>query len=230
MTVSQQSDGITYHIVSAGLTIERSVAAVVSALVRATSHLSPLSLGTAPADPGADQRRREWSDELETHFAAMRRRARQLCPPPMLPQFEDDLTEIEATVRGAITGRVVLFWDLDQHVEQVKGFGRRWVPYIDPPPPRLRCDETDRSVRLDGRVLATELKREEFAFVQMLAARYPDPVPWRTVTNAAPGCRGKNQTRVLNALPAAVRNLIESDATGYALRLPPKLSTGVQTA
>jgi hypothetical protein len=214
--------------------LQRATGAVVCTLLRvAQSSPTPVvwpAPGTEPVNAYERELRREWSLELERHFRDMRRHARQFCPPPLLPMFEQQLSEVEATARAAVTARLGPFLGLSDHIKQVEAFQRRWVPYLDPPlapPPRMRCDEADRSVWLDGRCLAKELDRKQFGFLRALVDAYPDPVTWKFVAQTQKGCRGANQTRLRNSLPIAVLNLLESGNDGYGLRLPDKMSTTV---
>jgi len=178
-------------------------------------------------------KRGELSRELHRNFHDMRLRAREKCPPTLLPRFEDELCLMEAGIRGAITGRLSVFLEVSIHIREVEDFARRWRPYLEPPlppplpPPRLQCDETDRSVWLDGKCLARELDRKQFAFLTALVRAYPDPVTWNTIAQTQPGCRGGNQSRLRGSLPKAVADYIESGPNGYGLRLPEKLSAPV---
>jgi hypothetical protein len=213
-------------------TLERSAAALISALLRIVEQApSPVLWPDSGMSSEEAVQRREWSQELEQHFCAMRRRARHAgTPEALLPMFEQQLSELEATVRGAITGRLSLFFNSSDFIRQVEAFQKRWVPWIEPPPApprRVRYNESDRSVWLDGQCIARELDRKQFGFVRVLVDRYPDPVTWNVIAQAGTGCRGGNQTRLRNSLPWPVGQLVESGPDGYALRLPEKLSTAV---
>lgn len=215
------------------VSFERSTGGIVSTLV-GVSQLTPSPIlwpspGTTPAAE-EDAQRRELSLQLHLHFHDMRRRACESCPVSLLPLFEEQLFELEATVRGAITGRLSPFLEVSIYIREVEEFGRRWLPYLEPPPPpppRVRYHEPDRSVWLDGRCIARELDRKHFGFLRVLVDRYPDPVTWNVITQSGTGCLGGNQSRVCGSLPTAVRALVESGSDGYALRLPEKLSAPV---
>ena len=211
--------------------LERSTARIVFA-IHSAARLTPApALWPAPADPAADEAARlALSQELESHFRDMRRRAREGCPPPMLLSFEDELRELEANVRAAVTGRLSLFVDYSYHIRLVEDFSRKWVPYVDPPPappPRVRCDEADRSVWLDEKCIASGLKRDEFEYFRALAKAYPNTLVWRLARTTLPGFRGKNQSRFKKKLSAPIRRLIETTSSGSVLRLPAKTSTTV---
>jgi hypothetical protein len=232
MKVTQDRGALELACALEVVSLEQSTAAVISTLLRVAEHSSSPVLwpetGTASVEV---VQRCEWSQELEGHFREMRRRARATDgPASLLPMFEEHLSELEATVRGAVTGRLSSFLSISDFIREVEAFKTRWVPYIDPPPappPRVRCDEADRSVWLDGRCIARELDRKHFGFIRVLVDRYPDPVTWNVIAQSGTGCRGGNQSRVRNSLPPTVRDLVESGSDGYALRLPEKLSTAV---
>jgi hypothetical protein len=91
-----------------------------------------------------------------------------------------------------------------------------------PRPARICCDESDRSVYLDGRRIAAGLERPLFGFVQQLAAAYPDRRTFKSIQASVGGLRGKHSTRdVVNRLPSQLQALIDSTSHGYTLRLPP---------
>ena len=71
------------------------------------------------------EKRREFSQQLERYFHDMRGRARESCPLALLLCFEEQLLEIEATLRATVTGRLSPFADLSYHIRQVEDFGRR---------------------------------------------------------------------------------------------------------
>jgi hypothetical protein len=213
---------------------ERATGAIVYTIIGiAQQSPSPIILwptSTAEQDTDEEAQRSKWSQELERHFRDVRRCARKHCPVSLLPRFEDQLCEIEATVRAAVAGRLSSFLDLSYYIRQVEDFRKRWIPYLDPPqapPPRVRYNETDRSVWLDGRCIAKELNRKQFGFVRALVDAYPDPVTWNVISQTATGCRGGNQTRLRNSLPRSISQYVESGPDGYVLRLPDKLSTAV---
>lgn len=216
----------------ASVPFDRSTGSIVYTL-HSVSQLTPSPiLWPAPGEDAVEiaEKRREFSRQLEQYFHDIRCRARESCPPALLPCFEEQLCEIEATVRATVTGRLSPFADLSYHIRQVEEFGRRWLPCLEPPlppPPRVRYDAPDRSVWVDGKCLARELDRKQFGFVRALADAYPDPVTWNVIAQSGTGCRGGNQTRVYNSLPPAVRDLVESGSDGYAMCLPAKLSTAV---
>jgi hypothetical protein len=218
-------------------TIRRCTGEVVYGL-HCVARMSPTPvLWPAPAgspEAAEDERlRREWSQKLALHFHNMRRCARANCPLSLLPQFEDQLCEIEANIRAAVTGRLMIFVDLTYHIRLIEEFRDRWVPYVDPPPlpppppPRLRYDREDHSLWIDGRCVAKELDRKQFGFVSALVNAYPEPVKWSVISKTVSGCRGGNQTRLRASLPPAIENLIEGGPDGYAIRLPERLSTAV---
>jgi hypothetical protein len=210
------------------VSLERSIGCIVYTLVRVSQQSPSTLLWPAPVSVVERDTRRGWSLELEGHFRNMRRHAKDHCPPPMLPMFEDELRPIEATARAAVTGLLAPVLILSDHIRDIEAFQRKWVPYIDPrpkPPPRLRYDETDRSVWLDEKCLARELDRKQFGFVRSLVNAYPDPVKWDFISRTERGCLGANQTRLRNTLPKPVSDLLESSNDGYMFRLPDKLST-----
>lgn len=170
---------------------------------------------------------------VEGCVSAMRYRARQHCPGGLLADFERDLREVDVALRGALAQPYTARCAVGTLLASVEQFGKRWQPYCDPPPsppPRFRCDETDRSVWLDGQCIASNLERPEFAFVSALAAAEPEPISFRTMQAHVRCLQSANQTRLLEKLPPELRKVIESSNAGYALKLPPKLSTTVEAA
>jgi hypothetical protein len=164
-------------------------------------------------------------------ISAMRYRARQHCPGGLLPDFERDIRELDIAIRGALAQRYTARCAVDLLLASVERFGIRWQPYLDPPPsrpPRLRCDETDRSIWLDGRCVAPNLSKRQFEFVRAVAKASPDAISFRTLRNLLNCLRGANQARLKNELPPKLRELIEGGPTGYVLKLPPKLSASVE--
>jgi hypothetical protein len=90
-----------------------------------------------------------------------------------------------------------------------------------PAPPRVRCNESDRSVELDGRRIASEVELPVFRFFKAIADAYPDPIPFKKIRTVAPRLRGKHPTRDLNdRLPTALARLVRSGKHGYSLELP----------
>lgn len=232
MTVNDRT--ISPHTTSPDVPLlERSAAAIVAILHTVASASPAPVLWPAPGVPDDSERMLAWSRDLAGHFSAMRRRARISGQGAMLQMFEEDLRPLEATTRAAVTGRLSQFASISDRMREVEVFAARWVPYIDPlpePAPRIRCDERDRSVWIDGRCLATGLDRNVFSYARALAAAYPNTLAWRVVRNTLPGFKGKNQTRFKSGLPDELRKVIETTATGSVFRLSPILSTTVQAA
>src|SRR5262245_30696979 len=102
-------DVLEARIISAAelVSFDRSTGGIVYALHCVAKMKPPTILwpssGSTSAVEDEERVRREWSQKVEHHFHDMRRRARVHCPQALLPQFEDQLCEIEANVRGAIT-------------------------------------------------------------------------------------------------------------------------------
>ena len=87
---------------------------------------------------------------------------------------------------------------------------------------RLRCDETDRSVYLDGRRIAGELDLTLFRVFRVLVDQYPEAIPFRLIKARVPGLHGKHPTRDFrDRLPPVLSPLVRSGRAGYFLRLPP---------
>ena len=97
---------------------------------------------------------------------------------------------------------------------------------VPPPPPnptgdRVRCQDTDRSVWLDGKRMACELELPVFRFFKVLVEAYPDPVTYSKISERAPGLKGKHPTRDLkDRLPAPLEKWVQSGKHGYFLQLP----------
>lgn len=92
---------------------------------------------------------------------------------------------------------------------------------VPPQTSRVRCDESDRSVYLDGKRVAGEVELTLFGFFRVLAEAYPNPVAFKEIQRRTPGLLGKHPTRDLkNRLPVALARLLGSGKHGYQLRLP----------
>lgn len=91
----------------------------------------------------------------------------------------------------------------------------------DPNPARVRCDEADRSVYLDGRRVVGEVELAVFRFFKVIAEAHPDPISFARIQDRAPGLHGKNRTRDLkDRLPAPLDGWVKSGKHGYGLKLP----------
>ncbi len=89
------------------------------------------------------------------------------------------------------------------------------------PAPRVRCEEPDRSVYLDGKRIVGEVELALFRFFRVIAEAYPDPIRFKEIQRRAPGLHGKHRTRDLkDRLPSALANLVQSGKHGYLLKLP----------
>lgn len=89
------------------------------------------------------------------------------------------------------------------------------------PLPRIRCEESDRSVHLDGERVASGVDVGPFRFFRAVAAAYPDPIEFKKIQQRVPGLTGKHPTRDLkNRLPPALLRLLKSGKDGYYLKLP----------
>jgi hypothetical protein len=90
------------------------------------------------------------------------------------------------------------------------------------PEPRVRCDESDRSVYLDGKRIAGGVDLAVFRFFRVIAEAYPDPIPFKQIQARAAGLYGKHPTRDLkNRLPRKLVPLVRSGKHGFSLELPP---------
>lgn len=90
------------------------------------------------------------------------------------------------------------------------------------PMPRVRCDESDRSVHLDGKRVIGEVELTLFRFFRVIAEAYPDPIRFKKIQERAAGLHGKHPTRDLkDRLPTELARLVDSGKHGYQLRLPP---------
>jgi hypothetical protein len=88
---------------------------------------------------------------------------------------------------------------------------------------RVRCDESDRSVYLDGKRVVGEVELPVFRFFKVIAEAYPDPVPFAKIQSRTHGLLGKHPTRDLkDRLPAPLDRWVESGKHGYSLKLPQK--------
>jgi hypothetical protein len=89
------------------------------------------------------------------------------------------------------------------------------------PPARVRCDESDRSVYLDGKRVASEVELAVFRFFRAIAESYPDPISYKKIADRVPGFHGKHPTRDLkDRLPSPLASWVKSGKHGYHLRLP----------
>jgi hypothetical protein len=98
-------------------------------------------------------------------------------------------------------------------------------PVTLPPPPlppqRIRCDESDRSVSLDGKRVVGELELAVFRFFRAIADAYPNPISYRAIRARTPGLHGKHSTRDLkDRLPSPLSAWVQSGKHGYFLKLP----------
>jgi hypothetical protein len=86
---------------------------------------------------------------------------------------------------------------------------------------RVRCDEADRSVTLDGMRIAHQIELAVFRFFRVLAEVCPDPISYRHIKERVPGLKGKHPTRDLrDRLPPELYRLVTSGKHGYRLELP----------
>lgn len=86
---------------------------------------------------------------------------------------------------------------------------------------RVHCDEADRSVSLDGKLIAHNIELALFRFFRVLAEVCPDPISYRRIQERAPGLKGKHPTRDLrDRLPPELSRLVTSGKHGYQLHLP----------
>jgi hypothetical protein len=99
-------------------------------------------------------------------------------------------------------------------------------------PVRVRCDESDRSIYLDGKRVAEEMELAVFRFFRAIVGAYPDPISYRKIANRVPGLLGKHPTRDLKGrLPTPLAGWVRSGKHGYCLKLPPpKSSATVHTS
>lgn len=88
-------------------------------------------------------------------------------------------------------------------------------------PRRVTYQTSDRSVSLDGVVRATGLPFRQFEFARAIIDAFPEVISFARIRNR-PGFAGaQNPTRLVESLPPAVVELIESvPRRGYRLRLP----------
>jgi hypothetical protein len=91
----------------------------------------------------------------------------------------------------------------------------------DVPTPRLRCNPLDRSIWLDGKQIAREVERADYAFIALLNASYPNWMTFPAMQELAPDLEGVNQTRLKRHLPRRLAALVRSTrGKGHALKLP----------
>jgi hypothetical protein len=89
------------------------------------------------------------------------------------------------------------------------------------PQNRVRCDEGDRSISLDGKVVVREVEIAVFRFFNVIAEAYPDPVPFAKIRARTRGLHGKHPTRDLkDRLPSPLSQWVKSGKHGYFLNLP----------
>src|SRR5262249_24100118 len=87
--------------------------------------------------------------------------------------------------------------------------------------PRVRCEESDRSVYLDGKRIVAEVELPLFRFFRVIAEAYPDPMAFKDIQRRTTGLYGKHPTRDLkDRLPSAIASLVHSGKHGYFLKLP----------
>ncbi len=92
-----------------------------------------------------------------------------------------------------------------------------------PPPARVRCDESERAVYLDGEIIAPDVPLNPFRFFAAVAAAHPDPITIKKIQGNTKTLYGKNATRDLrDKLPQPLLPLIASGKNGYSLKLPPR--------
>ncbi len=89
-----------------------------------------------------------------------------------------------------------------------------------PPTPRLRCDESDRSVHLDGKRVTQGLEPDAFNFFRAVAAPHPDPITFRKIQDSTKGLKGKNLTRLKAKLFPPLCDWLRSGGQGFYLELP----------
>jgi len=88
-------------------------------------------------------------------------------------------------------------------------------------PARIRCDDGDRSVYLDGKRIAGELTHSVYGFFTAIVAAYPDPITFKKMKTQVRVLRGKHPTRdLMDRLPAPLVPLVRSGKEGYSLVLP----------
>ncbi|MCI0701614.1 MAG: hypothetical protein L0241_11080 [Planctomycetia bacterium] len=86
---------------------------------------------------------------------------------------------------------------------------------------RIRYDSTSRSVWLDEKQLANGLDAEVYAYFQLLAESYPNPITFAEMEKRSVTLNGVNQTRLKEKLPAKLGNLIARiPGKGHVLELP----------
>lgn len=188
---------------------------------------------TAEAGPRTRAVHHERARTVEMHISAIRYRASRHCRDGVLDAFERDLLELDVAIRGALSQPYTARCAVDVLLMSVERFGYRWQPYLDPLPgplPRLRCDETDRSIWLDGRCIAPNLPKPHFEFVRGVAKAAPNAIKFSTLKNLLSCLRGTNQSRLRKQLPPKLQELIEGGPKGYTLKLPPRMSASVVAA
>jgi hypothetical protein len=87
-------------------------------------------------------------------------------------------------------------------------------------PPRLRCDESDRSVYLDGDRKAKGLEPDAFTFFRAVATSHPAPITFKKIQSSTKGLNGKNPSRLKAKLPPPLCDWLKSGGQGYYLELP----------
>ena len=89
------------------------------------------------------------------------------------------------------------------------------------PPARVRCEKSDRSVYLDGKKLAAGLGEDVFAYMEVLAGSYPDPIPFAKIKEKSNALEGANQSRLKLKIPNRLKHLVQQIPNkGHVLKLP----------
>lgn len=86
---------------------------------------------------------------------------------------------------------------------------------------RVRCDRYARAVLLDGKPVASGLDEAAFAYFEVLAECYPDPITFAKMQDRATPLKGVNQSRLKNNLLPALERLVKCIPNkGHVLDLP----------
>jgi hypothetical protein len=86
---------------------------------------------------------------------------------------------------------------------------------------RVRCGPSDRSVSVDGKRLASGLDPDVYAYFEVLADLYPEPITFPEMQRRSPELKGVNQSRLKTKIPRQLAQLVQTKPNkGHVLRLP----------
>jgi hypothetical protein len=78
-------------------------------------------------------------------------------------------------------------------------------------PKRVVCDKSNRSVSLDGRVLACGLEADVFAYIEAVVNAYPRAIAFHELAGTSTDLDGVNQSRLMSKLPPKLKRFSTSN-------------------